>query len=463
MDFNGRYSMARAQQPPGTSRKQAPEEVDAFMMPDTEIATCITEIGIPCTVPDLQKPVPQHIQKIFEYFAYILMNTSRDVVSPAMSAAAADIAGADADRLYSADTRDLMGLFVMLRGLLEKCSIDDFAFSDLYRPTHARLQKILSYVINFVRFRESQTSVIDTHFDEAERTKARVAHLYAEKSDLEARLAALQRARPGVDKSVKDKEARLAELKPRLRALDQTKDKLAAEWHRCEVETERLKGTYEERATQLDGLRAEAARLRPYTAHKPDALEAGVRDLNAALAGERALIEALERRTRALGSSVEGFSAVSGDVQAVTRLLADLAGELGKEEEERAKAARHREALSERVSCVEDVERQERLLVKQLDSMNARTEKLRRGAEEKSEAARVRMEELKAVHGKLVRERGEKAREVERRRVRIEQTEKKMADLKENIENEVHAAREEYLKMESHIKLYIHEMEQSIS
>lgn len=37
-----------------------------------------------------------------------------------------------------------------------------------------------------------------------------------------------------------------------------------------------------------------------------------------------------------------------------------------------------------------------------------------------------------------------------------------MADLKDNIENEVHSAHEEYLKLDSHIKLYITEMEQSI-
>jgi kinetochore protein Nuf2 len=37
-----------------------------------------------------------------------------------------------------------------------------------------------------------------------------------------------------------------------------------------------------------------------------------------------------------------------------------------------------------------------------------------------------------------------------------------MADLKENIENEIHSAHDEFLKMDSHIKLYITEMEQSI-
>jgi kinetochore protein Nuf2 len=46
------------------------------------------------------------------------MNTTRDVVSPAMRAAAEELVGPDAERLYSADTRDLMGLFVMLRKLL---------------------------------------------------------------------------------------------------------------------------------------------------------------------------------------------------------------------------------------------------------------------------------------------------------------------------------------------------------
>jgi kinetochore protein Nuf2 len=71
-------------------------------------------------VDDLRKPNPQHIQKMFEYFAYILMNITRDVVAPAMKAAADEIVGPESDRLFSADTRDLMGLFVMLRRLLSE-------------------------------------------------------------------------------------------------------------------------------------------------------------------------------------------------------------------------------------------------------------------------------------------------------------------------------------------------------
>jgi len=38
-----------------------------------------------------------------------------------------------------------------------------------------------------------------------------------------------------------------------------------------------------------------------------------------------------------------------------------------------------------------------------------------------------------------------------------------MADLKEQIEVEVQAAKDEYVKMESHIRLYINEMEQGLT
>jgi kinetochore protein Nuf2 len=102
------------------------------------------------------------------------------------------------------------------------------------------------------------------------------------------------------------------------------------------------------------------------------------------------------------------------------------------------------------------------MLSKQLVNIQERTSNLRNGAGAKAEEAKRRMESLKQTHSELGEERRKRGEEVERRRIRIEQTEKKMVDLKENIDAEVQSAREEYLKMESHIKLYVTEMEQSL-
>ncbi|KAJ4139205.1 kinetochore-associated Ndc80 complex subunit nuf2 [Fusarium oxysporum] len=103
------------------------------------------------------------------------------------------------------------------------------------------------------------------------------------------------------------------------------------------------------------------------------------------------------------------------------------------------------------------------MLKRQLNKWTERTEKLREQSNQKAREAKEKMHELRAVHKQLTEEQTEKGKEMEVRRVRIEQTEKKMLDLKENIENEVHSAHEEYRKMEAHIKLYIAEMEQAIA
>lgn len=78
---------------------------------------CISDIGVPFALEDLQKPNPQQIQKVFEWFAELLMNATRETVEPAMRAAAEDICG-EYIEVVPADTRNLMGFYVSLRRLL---------------------------------------------------------------------------------------------------------------------------------------------------------------------------------------------------------------------------------------------------------------------------------------------------------------------------------------------------------
>ncbi|KAF1993225.1 hypothetical protein P154DRAFT_82346 [Amniculicola lignicola CBS 123094] len=462
MSYNPRMSTARTTST-NQQRSRHEQDSDAFMtLSDSEIAGCITDIGIRFEVADLQKPNPQQIQKVFEWLAELLMNTTRDVVAPAMRAAAEDVCGPEAERIFTSDTRDLMAFFVILKKLLRECGIHDFTFQDLYKPTHQRLVKIFSYMINFIRFRESQTLAIDEHFNKAERTKLRIEQLYHDKQAKELQLAELERNRAATAKLMAEKENRQNELKARLLELRRGQEAVVEKLARAKEEQDRLKAMLQQKVEMKENVSREVTKLKPYTQQSPTALEDSLRDLNDRLTSEKALHDSLDRRARALQTSTDSFNVVATDVTACTRLLTDVQSDLSKEEEELAKASRHKDALQERSGNVRDVERQERLLKKQLDNVNARTDKLRTKAEEEAERARKRMEELRDTHAKLAEERSDKGREMEVRRVRIEQMEKKMAELKDNIENEVHAAHDEYIKMESHIKLYITEMEQSI-
>ncbi|KAI6858762.1 kinetochore protein nuf2 [Hortaea werneckii] len=463
MDYNPRMSMARGSQQSSQQKRTKEDESDAFMtLPDKEIAGCISDIGIAFSLEDLRKPNPQQIQRIFEWFAELLTNTTRDVVSPAMRAAAEDMYGDDADRVFSADTRELMGFFITMRRLLLECGIKDFTFSDLYKPTHPRLVKIFSYIINFIRFRESQTSVIDEHYNSSERTKNIIEELYHENQEKEERLQEMQQNRKNVEQAIADKERRNQELKTRLLELKKAQERVTEKLERVKGEQGRFKNVLEERTTSVMNMRQEANKLRPYTEQSPAVLEQSLRDLSGSLNADRSEIDRLDRRSRALQTSCDTFNVLISDIGSLSRLLNDLQAELQKEEEEGRAAAKNREALTEASNSVREVERQERILRKQLEQWQSRTDKLRRDAETKANNARAKMESLRSVHKELTAERRERGEEVEKRRIRIEQVEKKMADLKENIEHEVQSAREEYMKMESHIRLYITEMEQSI-
>lgn len=152
MDFNARMShQFRSQGGTGGNSmngnrgKQQPNDSDAFMrlvrffllliiamtsdhewQSDGEIVGCISEIvgnpsdiGISFSLQDLHKPNPQQIQKIFEWLAELLMNTTRETVDPAMRAAAEDVCGEHVE-IVPADTRNLMGFYVSLRRLLSE-------------------------------------------------------------------------------------------------------------------------------------------------------------------------------------------------------------------------------------------------------------------------------------------------------------------------------------------------------
>lgn len=340
--------------------------------------------------------------------------------------------------------------------------MSDFSFQDLLKPTHERLVRIFSYVINFVRFRESQTGVIDEHFNRAETTKARIEALYVENQDMEVQLAEMQRTREAMEAQVRDKVRRNDELKTRLLELRKGQDRIAERLERVKGEKARLTELLEDKTAMSLAVKQDSSKLRPYVLQSPAALQASLADLSSSLQAERSRTEALDRRARALQTSADTFGVVAGDVGSCTKLLEEICAELAKEDDEAGRAARHRDALSERGNNVREVERTEQMLQRQLANWNERTDKLRQRSRDKAVEAKERMGELRQVHATLTQERSDKAREMERRRVRIEQTEKKMADLKENVEQEIHAAHDEFLKLDSHIKLYVTEMEQCL-
>jgi kinetochore protein Nuf2 len=362
---------------------------------------------------------------VFEYLGELLMNATRDSIDPAMRAAAEDICG-DFVEIVPSETRNLMGFFVSLRRLLVECGVHDFSFSDLVRPTHERLVKIFSYTINFVRFRESQTATIDENFNKTEATKTRIENLYIENQEMEQRLEEMKRNNKALKNAADEKVARNNELKARLIELKKGQERVAEQLERAKSDKSRSQSLLEEKTERLLRSRQEGEKLRPYALQSPVALQAALTELSDNLQRDKGQIDMLERRARALQTSSDSFTVVHNDVQACVKVLEEISIELQKEEEEDLQASKNREKLAERTNNVREVEQNEKVLLRQLSRWEERTEELRRKHKDREDAAKARMAELSAVQRQLREERADKGRDMDRRRMRIEQTEKKV-------------------------------------
>ncbi|KAF2857731.1 Nuf2 like protein [Piedraia hortae CBS 480.64] len=428
--FNARTSMARSSSQFQRQQQQPRKEDDgnAFMtLPDKEIAGCICDIGFNFTVDDLRKPNPQQVQKLFEWFLVILTGTTREVVAPAMHEAAIEHCGEDmADRVFPPEARELAGFFVTLRTVLSECGVKDFSTSDVYRPTHGRLVKTFSYLINFIRFREGLTDILDAQYAASGKTKADIEWLSQENQYNEETLRELQENRKNVEKTLKEKEQRSMELKTRLLELKKVQEGVSEKLEQIKGEQNRLKHLLEQKTMAILNQKAEANRIRPYTEQSPAKLEESLQELGSLLTREREEIDQMEKRTRDLQLSLDSFTSVHTDISHLLTLLEQIQSEQAKEKQEAHVGARNREALAEKINNVRELERQEKLTRKQLEQLQKRTEKIRSDTEAKSAAAKERMEELRKEHRELIEQRRGRGEEVERRRIRIEQTEKKV-------------------------------------
>lgn len=421
--MNSQYRSSH--QPAGKKRKE--EDPDAFMrLSDQEIAGCITDIGVPFSEADLRKPKPQQVQMVFEHLGDILMNATRDSIDPAMRAASDDICGEYPD-LVPVDIRLMMGFFASLRRMLIECGVHDFSMNDLVQPTYERLGKVFSYIINFIRFREGQTEAIDENFNKAQSTKDRIEALYAENDEMQQRLEDMKRNKKALEAAVKEKVKRNNELEARLLELEALKLRNVEQYQRYREEKNRAQQLFQEKTEKLARSRQDIEKLRPYVLQSPGELQNALKELSDNLQREKGQIDMLERRTRALQTSSDSFGIVQNDVQMCVRVLEEIAGELQKKEEEENKAARNKEALNERDASVREVQQNEKLLQRQLMKSEERIEDLRKKHQELEDANKARMEEFREMQRQLREERAAKSREMDRRKGRIDQTEKKVS------------------------------------
>lgn len=352
------FRSSQNQKPPGSTVKGKQQQTiveNYLLINDLEIVNCITELGIPFQLDDLKKPSPPKIQTVFEMFADLLMGVRRETVEPILRAATEHLEYPETQ----IDAHTLMAFYVSLRTLMFECGIDDFTINDLAKPDGTRLTRILSYVINFTRFREERAGVIAEHFQKAEMAKEKIEQLYFENEKLTQRVHALKHQRAKEEPLIRKAKEVQDAMSEELRGFSKKDKILTIERNKLKQEKDGYKKTLEDRQFFITKTQQEAEKIRPYIVDSPDRLQQVITDMGTSLSQEKAAVDNAERKNRALQTSADSFAIVEQDVSSAIKVMEECEAELLKEEESTRKAARHQEILNQKQTDVREIERSE--------------------------------------------------------------------------------------------------------
>lgn len=353
------FRSSQNQKPPGSTVKGKQQQMSMvenyLLINELEIVNCITELGIPFQLEDLKKPSPPKIQLVFEMFADLLMGIRKETVEPILRAATEQLEYPETQQ----DAHTLMAFYVSLRTLMFECGIDDFTINDLAKPDGVRLTRILSYVINFTRFREERSGVITEHFQKSEMAKEKIEQLFFENEKLSQRVHALKQQRAKEEPMIlRGKEVQDI-MSEELRAFSKRDKALTNERSKLKQEKDTLIKRLEDRQYFITKTLQEAERIRPYIVDSPDRLQQVIADMGASLSQEKAAVDSAERKNRALQTSADSFAIVEQDVSSAIKVMEECEAELLKEEESTRKATRHHEILTQKQTDVREIDRNE--------------------------------------------------------------------------------------------------------
>lgn len=281
-----------------------------------------------------------------------------------------------------------------LRKLMAVCGVADFSLArDLWKPESDRLQRNLSAIINFVKFREDKLEQYEGHQQQIQELVCKKREAEDLHLKLTAEIEGLKAERAGEMPAARKLEEEVEGLGGAVQQLNREQAELQGECKDLKRELTELEGNVESRNYMLLNAAAERDRLRGGVVHSPEKLKRVLRDLEANIEREEGQAAAAEKRRREASRRYDAVSQVEKGVQKALALMAEAEGEIRKYEEaaQGVKGAKAKIASNETEFLQLEATRDH--LKQQHTRLSERLNRLEKHAQLKREAALVEFEE----------------------------------------------------------------------
>ncbi|KAG0254730.1 kinetochore-associated Ndc80 complex subunit nuf2 [Actinomortierella ambigua] len=346
-----------------TSNK--PETFHFPMLKSQAILSCMKDVEVPFTEEELARPNATKMQIVYEAMLDIAVGSAREDLFlqdvEAMGLVAYPDIVVDAVRFY---------VFLdQMTNMMQKVGIPDFSSRDITKPEADRVRRVLSAVINFIKFRVERQSNFFQELVKMDGLIETIADGEREYEDTMAELEHVRQKRKADEPKIEEQKAINHQLAAELEELKRIEVQLSRT--KSEVMNERIQ--LQQRSKSLDEAlamsKAEFNALKAEVVEVPDNLERDLEELPAKI--QRAqeqhaqLTKRLAERQRWLGR----IDRVPQDLQPITEQCQSTFGFQQEVQESRQRAFQLENDIVDKQMAVTDLKNR----IEQLDLLVAKT------------------------------------------------------------------------------------------
>jgi len=417
-------------------------------------------LGLSLPPGGLARPTHEVVRQLFEGFLVALTDCHREDLSAPMPEA---VTGTMRWPELHAESMRAAALCRNIGRLMEAAGVKDFSPTrDLYKPEPERLQRNLSAIINFGRFRTEKVERYDELKSMEQEAERASESLREERDRLGEAIAAEREDRDANWGEVEQRRGENAALGAQLQALNREQSDLQAECKTLKQEQRALEQDIAQRQGALQAVGSERERLQGSVVQSPERLQRALDDLDAQLEAQRADVAQARERLAAANARRDCSAAAQAEVEKAATLMDDLGEEIQRWEgiAEGVKACRAQISTNEADLIHLKASREH--FQQQHSRLRERMERLERSSQLKREAAAAILEEARGEQQHILRELGSAGGKIQEQEGLAQALEAGMADVRARHAQEVSSITGKYEQLCGAVKNYHARLEQAM-
>lgn len=471
---------------------------DLFPLLDaTEITVCLEECGFQVTQELIIKPTPDFVTKLYEEFIDTFMGIGFGVIrekARKMSQfnqleenGTSNGNSEDQEQQQQQDQEngnlnlendDKTGYIystlpttLLLRYLtrfLYACGINDFTLMDLGKPDGFRTRRILSAVINFIRFREDQSAGMEELAKEAEENAENVNLIQEENVNILKKINE-NKEKLEIDYETGDKRANLQyvnsynrKLENKLRELKTVQEKLTKEHDDYKQEKTNLAQKLYDLNYLYNETQESVENLTKYSDADLSVLEKIIQDLNSDLVNMQTTLKNLEKGHQNMGITIDSIQVNEISLKDLLKLAEDVIRNIEKELIELKILRDNQETLDELTRKQMELAGQILIVQNQLNKLNKKYQDLINQADKKESAIKLRLEEAKLEYDKILGEKEKHNDDHKRIMDQILKVQQEITELEDNFSKETTELELKLGNLRNIVKRYMTELNKNI-